>query len=99
MLVLPVLQDISTQEQGVNVPMIILPQLVILLFEQASLDAMSKYAQVSLALLAYFGVGGSFAGWYINYRLTKFERGLFDRIDAKFPTKEVCNLRHRIDVD
>jgi hypothetical protein len=60
---------------------------------------MSKYAQVSLAMLAYLGVGGSFAGWYINYRITKFEASLFDRLDAKFTTKEVCKLRHTSDPD
>jgi hypothetical protein len=76
-----------------------IPLLHFILVIQTNLDSASKYAQVSLAILAYLGVGGSFAGWYINYRITKFERELFDRMDAKFTTKEICNLRHKIDPD
>jgi hypothetical protein len=69
------------------------------LLNQANLDIIAKYAQVSLAMVAYLGVGGSFAGWFINYRITKFERDLFDRLDAKFTTKEMCKLRHTLDPD
>ena len=76
-----------------------LPQLAMLLLNQTGLDAMSKYAQVSLAMIAYLGVGGSFAGWYINYRITRFERELFDRMDSKFTTKEICRLKHTLDSD
>ena len=76
-----------------------IPLLQVMLAIQANIDTMSKYAQVSLTMLAYLGVGGSFAGWYINYRITKFERELFDRMDAKFTTKEICNLRHKVDPD
>jgi len=78
--------------------MIPLPQIMLIVF-QYGLDELSKQAQVSLAVLAYLGVGGSFAGWYINYRITKFEKDLFQRLDAKFTTKEICNLRHKMDPD
>jgi hypothetical protein len=61
---------------------------------QVSLDALSKGAQVSLAVLAYLSVGGSLSGVYINYRLTKFEKDLFTKLDAKFVNKEICYYRH-----
>ena len=76
-----------------------LPQLTMLLLNQAGLDAMSKYAQVSLAMIAYLGVGGSFAGWYISYRIANFEKELFNRLDFRFTTKEICNLKHTLDTD
>jgi hypothetical protein len=61
---------------------------------QMTLDSLSKGAQVSLAVLAYLSVGGSLSGIYINYRLTKFEKDLFTKLDAKFVNKEICRYRH-----
>jgi hypothetical protein len=61
---------------------------------QFNLGDWEKYAQISLALLAYLGIGGSIAGLYISQRLSHFEKRLFTKMDAKFATKEVCDVRH-----
>lgn len=66
---------------------------------QFNLGDWEKYAQISLALLAYLGIGGSITGFYISYRITSFEKELFNRLDSRFTTKEVCNLKHTLDTD
>jgi hypothetical protein len=97
---LPVVwRGIITPEQEVNMLMLPLSQICLVVLAQVNLDILSKYSQVAIATVAYLGVGGSVAGWYIDYRITKFEQGLFDRMDAKFTTKEVCKLRHEQDPD
>jgi hypothetical protein len=68
--------------------------LSILLWIQSNLDALSKWAQVSLAILAYLGVGGSISGFYLKARLTKFEKELFEKLDSKFVPREICKYRH-----
>ncbi len=73
-------------------PLVMIP--ILLLWFQANLDAMSKWAQVSLAILAYLGIGGSISGFYLKARLSNFERELFEKLDKRFMPREICRYRH-----
>lgn len=66
----------------------------LLLLQINDLDSVSKFAQVSIAILAYVGAGGTISGWYINYRLGKFEKELFARLDKMYVPREVCRYKH-----